>query len=98
MRGIVWGLAALAFLGLAGCSANKAASFKYRIAVVPKGLTHAHWQSVERGARRAAADLQEKGISVEILWDGPRTESYASAQIDILHRNIANQIRRLVLA
>jgi len=98
MRGIVWALAGVACLSLAGCGANKASSFKHRIAVVPKGLTHAHWQSVERGARRAAADFQEKGISVEILWDGPRTESDASAQIDILNRNIANRVSGIVLA
>src|SRR5256885_14312915 len=90
-------------LAVLGCSSGskdggKAPTDRYRIAVVPKGLTHEHWQSVERGARRAAADLKDQGIDVEILWDGPRTESDASAQIDILNRNIANRVSGIVLA
>ena len=47
--------AALACL-LGGC--GKANDFKYRVAVIPKGLTHEFWQSIHRGALRAAADLK----------------------------------------
>ena len=65
-RGIGWslaaalGVAAVGFpcIALVGCGGPKA-DYKYRIAVIPKGLTHEHWQSVHRGADRAAADLKE---------------------------------------
>src|SRR5947208_2240823 len=72
------GLALLAGLAPAGCGPN--ADYKYRVIVIPKGLTHEHWQSVHRGADRAAADLAAKGTTVEILWQGPQTESDALEQ------------------
>src|SRR5262245_31098324 len=92
---------ALAGLLLAGCSGNKngdKGGDKYRIAVIPKGLTHEHWQSVHRGAERAAADLGEQGIAVEVLWDGPRKESDASEQIALIDQKIGMGIHGLVLA
>src|SRR5262245_37851447 len=91
------GLAAAACLALAGCGGPKE-TYKYRVAVIPKGLTHEFWQSIHRGAQRAAADLKGQGVSVEVIWDGPRTESDAQAQINILDRNIANRVSGLVLA
>ncbi len=99
-------IAALAVAGLAlalvGCFTNQSGPAKpveYRIGVVPKGLTHEFWQSIHRGADRAAADLEkEDGIAVEIVWDGPRKESDALDQINIV-RNLRNQgINGLVLA
>jgi ribose transport system substrate-binding protein len=94
-----WGYIALALLaGLApsGCGPN--ADYKYRIVVIPKGLTHEHWQSVHRGADRAAADLAEKGLKVEIIWQGPQTESDALEQIGIIDRNIGRKVSGFVLA
>jgi ribose transport system substrate-binding protein len=81
---------------LCGCSSGK--KYKYRIAVIPKGLTHEHWQSVERGARRAAADLEKQGIAVEVLWDGPTKESDAGKQIDLIDQKLGMGINGLVLA
>src|SRR5262245_3044730 len=92
---------ALAGLLLAGCSGNKNGGLrgdKYSIAVIPKGLTHEHWQSVHRGAKRAAADLGEQGIAVEVLWEGPRKESDASEQIALIDQKIGRGIHGLVLA
>jgi ribose transport system substrate-binding protein len=88
------GAAALAFTG---CSSGPPAD--YKIGVVPKGLTHEFWQSIHRGADRAAADLKkEEGLNVEIVWDGPSKESDALDQINIV-RNLRNQgIQGLVLA
>jgi ribose transport system substrate-binding protein len=85
-----------AALSLPGCSPTKA---DFRIGVVPKGLTHEFWQSIHRGADRAAADLKkEDGIAVDILWDGPSKESDAQEQINIV-RNLRNMgINGLVLA
>ena len=93
---IVAFIAAVA-LSLAGCSPKKNAEF--RIGVVPKGLTHEFWQSIHRGADRAAADLEkEDGIVVEIVWDGPSKESDAQEQIDIVRKMRNMGINGLVLA
>src|SRR5205823_169886 len=73
-------------------------SDRYRIAVIPKGLTHEHWQSVERGAKRAAADLSVKGKPVEVLWDGPSKESDAREQIGLIDQKVRMGLHGLVLA
>jgi ribose transport system substrate-binding protein len=90
------GLALAAGLALSGCGPST--TYKYRVVVVPKGLTHEHWQSVHRGADRAAADLAAQGISVEILWQGPQTESDAKEQIDIIDRSVGRKVSGIVLA
>jgi ribose transport system substrate-binding protein len=90
-------LIALATLLTLGCGANRPAA-KYRIAVIPKGLTNEFWQSIHRGAERAGSDLTAKGTSVEILWDGPRKESDLSDQINIIQQKAAQGIQGMVLA
>src|SRR5581483_8937897 len=91
------GLAITICLTLTGCGGPKQ-EYKYRIAVIPKGLTHEFWQSIHRGADRAAADLKEQGILVEVLWDGPRKESDAQEQIDLVDQKTRMGIQGLVLA
>src|SRR5437870_5715602 len=50
-------------------------------------------------AVRAAQDLKdEKGLSIEIIWDGPTKEDDAQAQISIVDRNIAARVHGIVLA
>jgi ribose transport system substrate-binding protein len=61
-------------------------------------MTHEHWQSVKRGALRAADDLKDQGTAVEIIWDGPNTESDATQQINLIDNKIAMGIQGLVLA
>src|SRR3954452_21600612 len=78
-----------------GCGGPEA---RFTIVVIPKGLTHEHWQSVHRGADRAAADLDKQGIAVKILWDGPRRESDATEQIDLVNLKVGAGIDGLVLA
>src|SRR5437660_6101415 len=90
-------LATAAGLLLTGCGGSKPES-KYRIAVIPKGLTHEFWQSIERGAKRAAADLSEKGIATQVIWDGPLKENDTLEQINIIDRNIARGVNGIVLA
>jgi ribose transport system substrate-binding protein len=85
-------------LFLAGCSGSSKHEYKYRIAVIPKGLTHEFWQSIERGAKRAGEDLTQKGISTQILWDGPLKENDSLEQISIIDRNIAKGVSGIVLA
>src|SRR5215211_3660474 len=53
----------------------------FRIAVIPKGTTHLHWQSVEAGARKAA---QEFGV--EVIWKGPLTENDVAQQIGLVEQ------------
>jgi ribose transport system substrate-binding protein len=91
-------LAAVACLALAGCADQQ--SYKYRIVVIPKGLTHEFWQSIHRGAQRAAADLsrQDPPVPVQIIWDGPLRERDALAQIRIVDRRIATGADGIVLA
>ncbi len=81
----------------AGCG-GPTVNYKYRVVVVPKGLTHEHWQSVHRGADRAAADLATQGLNVEVLWQGPQTESDALEQIGIIDRSIGRKVSGIVLA
>src|SRR5712692_2565347 len=97
-RGAILGLALALCLGLAGCTGPKNDA-KYRIAVIPKGETHEFWQSIHRGAERAAADLKEKqGLAVEVIWQGPKTENDAQEQMQIIDRQLANQVSGIVLA
>lgn len=96
-RRVLFALAAVATLLMPGCKPK--VTYKYKIAVVPKGLTHEFWQSIERGARRAAADLAAQGIKVEIVWEGPLKESEATEQIAIVQRMIGSHgVHGLVLA
>ncbi len=88
----------VALLCLAGCSGGGGAKAKYRIAVVPKGMSHEFWQSIHRGADRAASDLEAKGLRVQIHWDGPLTEDDTSAQVNILQKHTATGVSGIVLA
>ncbi len=71
----------------------------YRIAVIPKGMTHEFWQSIHRGAVRAAADFRARdGVNVEIIWDGPLRERDALAQIRIVDRQVSRRVDGIVIA
>jgi ribose transport system substrate-binding protein len=87
----------LALLPLAfGCAGS---SDEITIVVIPKGLTHEHWQSVRRGAERCAADMwAEEGIHVRVIFDGPLRERDAMEQIRIVDRRLATGARGIVLA
>ncbi len=89
-------VAAVAAL-LSGCGPPRA-DVKYRIAVIPKGLTHEFWQSIHRGAERAASDLSAQGVSVAIEWDGPQKENEGREQINLVNLKVGSGINGLVLA
>jgi ribose transport system substrate-binding protein len=86
--------AALPFLA-AGCQRDR--SIK-RVAVIPKGMTHEFWQSIHRGAERAASDLAEEGVKVQVIWDGPLRERDILEQIQIVDRRVATGVDGIVLA
>lgn len=87
-------------LAVLGCqqASKPATPAKYTIAVIPKGRTHQFWQSIERGARRAAADLAASGIGVDILWEGPLKESDTASQIALVQQFAGRRLSGLVLA
>lgn len=64
-----------------------------RIAVVPKGTTHAHWKSVEAGARKAGQEL-----GVEIIWKGPMREDDRAQQIGVVQQFVGSGVSGIVLA
>src|SRR5216683_5026563 len=99
MRRRIWlGMVIMCGLLPVGCGGSNKSDYKYRIAVIPKGLTHEFWQSIERGAKRAGEDLTQKGIATQILWDGPLKENDSLEQISIIDRNIAKGVSGIVLA
>src|SRR3954463_1700730 len=74
-------------LAVAGCQRPAA---DLRIAVIPKGMTHEFWQSIHRGAVRAADDLRATDhLNVEVIWDGPLRERDALAQIRFVDRRVS---------
>jgi ribose transport system substrate-binding protein len=84
---------------IALCAGCQQPAAEYRIAVIPKGMTHEFWQSIHRGAVRAANDLRaEGGPVVEVIWDGPLRERDALAQIRIVDRRISTRVDGIVLA
>ena len=76
-------------LALLCCHANR----KKVIGVVPKGTSHLFWVSIQAGAEAAGRDL-----GVEILWNGPATETEYSRQIEIVDSMIARHVDGLALA
>src|SRR6478672_9049689 len=78
-----------------GCGGPKP---QYTIVVIPKGLTHEHWQSVRRGAERCAADMLGEGVRVRVIFDGPLRERDAMEQIRIVDRRVATGAHGIVLA
>ena len=75
-------LAALALLS-ASCGGAEARDGTHRVAVIPKGMTHEFWKTVQAGAEAAGEDL-----GVEVVWDGPGKESDRAEQIKIVEKSI----------
>jgi ribose transport system substrate-binding protein len=79
---------------LPGCSSETTpASNRITLAVIPKGTSHAFWQSVHAGARRAAREL-----GVEIVWRGPLREDDRDAQISEVENAIGRGVSGIAVA
>jgi ribose transport system substrate-binding protein len=91
-------LFAIVCLTLCGCGGSNKPTFKYKIAVIPKGMTHEFWKSIERGAKRAGADLTDQGVSTHVEFDGPKKEDEAKEQIEIVERSVSDKVSGIVLA
>lgn len=83
------------FLAAAGGAALTACnrSSKKQVAVIPKGRAHLFWQSVHAGAVKAAQET-----SVEIIWNGPATETDFNGQLQIIDTMINRKVDAICLA
>src|SRR5438067_12324853 len=74
--------------------ANAAAgTASLRIAVIPKGTSHAYWKTVRLGAEAAAQEL-----GVEMVWKGPVKENDRADQIAMVQQFVTEGISGIVLA
>src|SRR5579862_6779673 len=63
------------------------------IAVVPKATSHLFWVSVQAGAMAAGQKL-----NVEVLWNGPPSETDYARQVQIVDSMISRQVDGLAVA
>jgi ribose transport system substrate-binding protein len=82
-------LPAVAGFVLAGCRGSR----KKRIAVIPKATSHIFWLSVQKGAFAAGQEF-----NVEILWNGPPTETDYARQMQILDSMVAQRVDGIAIA
>lgn len=73
----------------AGCGKPQ----KSRIAVIPMGRSHLYWQSIHAGAISAAREL-----NVDIVWNGPATETDYSGQLQIADAMINQRVDAIAIA
>ena len=93
-RTICWMVALLLVCPLLGCEAKgKGDSGKLKIAVIPKGNTHAFWKSVQAGAEEAA---REQGV--DIVFKGPLVENDRAQQIELVEQFVSDGVSGIVLA
>jgi ribose transport system substrate-binding protein len=82
----------LAALAAAACSGEKK-SEGLTVAVIPKGTSHAFWQSIHAGAEKAA---QELGVTA--AWRGPLREDDRDSQVSEVENAIARGVSGIALA
>ncbi len=63
------------------------------VAVIPKGMTHEFWKSIQAGAVRAGREL-----GVNILWKGPQKEDDRAQQVTVVEDFISRGVDGIVLA
>lgn len=83
-----------ALLPIAACNRNH----KKEIALIPKGRAHLFWQSVHAGAVAAAREAAAQGPGVEIIWNGPATETDYNGQLQIVDAMINRRVDAIALA
>jgi ribose transport system substrate-binding protein len=85
-----------------GCSKPPASESgpkkSFKIAVIPKGLTHEFWKSIHAGAVKASQDYAAEGITVEIIWKGPLREDDREQQIQVVEGFTSQGVDGIVLA
>ena len=66
---------------------------KKQIAVIPMGRSHVYWVSAHAGAIKAAREA-----NVDIIWNGPATESDFSGELQIVENMINQHVDAICLA
>lgn len=79
----------LMLLALTACHSPQ----RKTIAVVPKSTSHLFWVSVQAGAMAAGQDFK-----VDVLWNGPPSETDYARQVQIVDSMIARQVDGLAVA
>ena len=82
-----------ALLIAVACSGDKKADGGITVAVIPKGTSHAFWQSIHAGAEKAA---QELGVTV--AWRGPLREDDRDSQVSEVENAVARGVNGIALA
>src|SRR3954454_6702398 len=85
----LWAL--IGFSLFTGVSCNR--THKTAIAVIPKATADIFWQSVHAGAVKSAW-----ANKVDIVWDGPATETDIAGEMKIVETMINRQVDALALA
>ncbi len=82
-------------LGVFALAALSACNREHKkvIAVIPKGNAHLFWQSVHAGA---VAGSREAGV--EIIWNGPATETDYTGQLKVVDAMINRRVDAIALA
>lgn len=75
------------------CSGAKPKDEGVTVAVIPKGTSHAFWQSIHAGAEKAA---QELGVTV--AWRGPLREDDRDSQVSEVENAVARGVNGIALA
>ncbi len=89
----------LIFLLAVGCGPGDRENYtsggnrEFEIAVIPKGMTHEFWKSINAGALQAASEY-----GVEVLWKGPQKEDDRAQQITVVEDFISRGVDGIVLA
>ena len=78
-----------ALLALVSCNRTT----KKQIAVIPMGRSHVYWVSAHAGAVKAAREE-----NVDIIWNGPSTESDFSGELQIVENMINQHVDAICLA
>src|ERR1051326_3598300 len=82
-------LTLIAILDLVSCNRTG----KKQIAVIPMGRSHVYWVSAHAGAIKAAREA-----NVDIIWNGPATESDFSGELQIVENMINQHVDAICLA
>jgi ribose transport system substrate-binding protein len=85
--------ALLLALALAACTASCNRTTKKQIAVIPMGRSHVYWVSAHAGAVKAAREE-----NIDIIWNGPATESDFSGELQIVENMINQHVDAICLA
>ena len=79
--------------GNSGAPATTSSTPAMTIAVIPKGTSHAFWQSIRAGAERAGREL-----GVTVIWRGPLREDDRDSQVSEVEGFVSRGVSGIVLA